>query len=131
MDPKEKLTKDEGGKLVHATNYKSMVGGLRYLVHTHPDIAYVVGIVSTYLERPMQLHLNAVKRIMRYIRGTLDCPLIYSNKGGNNILTCYTYNDFDGISDNRKSTGGVVFYLNESLITWVSVKIEVCGVIVL
>ena len=44
MDPKETLTKDEGGKLVYNTQFKSLVGGLRYLVHTRPDIAYSVGI---------------------------------------------------------------------------------------
>ena len=52
MDPKEQLSRDETGKLVNATDYKSMVGGLRYLVHTRPDIAYSVGIVSRYMRSP-------------------------------------------------------------------------------
>lgn len=68
MDPKEMLTKDEGGTMVDATQYKSLVGGLRYLVHTRPDIAYSVGIVSRYMERPTKLHLDVVKRILRYIK---------------------------------------------------------------
>lgn len=49
MDPKECLTKDEGGKTVDATQFKSMIGGLRYLVHTRPDIAYSVGMVSRFM----------------------------------------------------------------------------------
>ena len=49
MDPKEKITKDEGGQLVDATKYKSIVGGLRYLVHTRPDITYAVGIISRHM----------------------------------------------------------------------------------
>lgn len=50
MDPKEQITKDEGGKPVNTTDFKSMVGGLRYLVHTRPDITYVVEIVSRFME---------------------------------------------------------------------------------
>lgn len=61
MDPKELFTKDEGGKPVHTTEFKSMVGGLRYLVHTRSDIAYAVGVVSRYMERPTVMHLNAAK----------------------------------------------------------------------
>lgn len=71
MDPKETLTRDEGGETIDATQYKSLVGGLRYLVHTRPDIAYSVGMVSRYMERPTKIHLNAVKRILRYVKGTV------------------------------------------------------------
>lgn len=122
MDPKEQLTKDSEGKPVEVTQYKSIVGGLRYLVHTRPDISYAVGIVSRYMERPTELHQNAVKRILRYIKGTLSFGLIYSSKGGNNILTGFSDSDLAGHLDDRKSTGGMVFYLNESLIAWVSQK---------
>lgn len=61
LDPKEQITKDEGGKLVDVTQFKSMVGGLRYVVHTRPDIAFVVGIVSRFMEHPTVMHLNAEK----------------------------------------------------------------------
>ena len=65
---------------------KSMVGGLRYLVHTRPDISYAVGVVSRYMERPTIMHQNAVKRILRYIKGTLQFGLVYTEKGGNNVV---------------------------------------------
>lgn len=71
MDPKEQISKDEMGKTVDTTMYKSLVGSLRYLVNTRPDIAYAVGVVSRYMERPTVLHLSAVKRILRYLKGTL------------------------------------------------------------
>lgn len=61
MEPKIQLNKDECGKSVSSTQFKSMVGGLRYLVHTRSDIAYVFGIVSRFMERQIVLHLNAVK----------------------------------------------------------------------
>lgn len=61
FDPKEQITKDEGGKQVNVTQYKSLIGGLRYLVHTKPDISYAVGIVSRFMECPTTMHLNAIK----------------------------------------------------------------------
>lgn len=64
MDPKEVMTKDEGGKDVDATYFKSIVGGLRYLVHTRSDIAFSVGIISRFMESPTMMHLNAAKRIL-------------------------------------------------------------------
>lgn len=98
------------------------MGGLRYLVHTRPDIAFPVGIVSRYMEQPTTMHLNAVKRILRYVKGTVEFGLVYTKNGGNNILTGYSDSDLAGHIDDRRSTGGMAFYLNESLITWVSQK---------
>lgn len=72
-DPKDQINKDEGGKAVDTTMYKSLVGSFCYLVNTRPIIAYTVGIVSRYMERPIVMHLNAVKRISRYVKGTLHC----------------------------------------------------------
>lgn len=122
MDPKERLTKDENGRTVDATHFKSVVGGLRYLVHTRPDIAFSVGIVSRFMERPTTIHLDAAKRILRYIKGTLEYGLVYTKYAGNNALTGYSDTDLAGHIEDRKSTGGMVFYLNESLVTWVSQK---------
>ncbi|XP_074356145.1 secreted RxLR effector protein 161-like [Apium graveolens] len=122
MDSKDQLHKDEQGTTVDSTRFKSMVGGLRYLVHTRPDIAYVVGVVSRYMERPTEMHQDAVKRILRYIKGTVNFGLIYTRDGSNNELTGFSNSDLGGHLDDRKSTGGVVFYLNESIITWVSQK---------
>lgn len=56
MDSKECINKDEGGVVVDSTQYKSMIGGLRYLVHTRPDIAYSIGIVSRFMEKPILMH---------------------------------------------------------------------------
>ncbi|XP_074327032.1 secreted RxLR effector protein 161-like [Apium graveolens] len=122
MDPKEIMTKDEGGRSVDATEFKSLVGGLRYLVHTRSDIAYVVEIVSRFMERPTTMHMNAVKRILRYIKGTLQFGLTYTQKSGNNILTGFSDSDLAGHLEDRRSTNGFVFYLNKNLITWVSQK---------
>ncbi|XP_074378547.1 secreted RxLR effector protein 161-like [Apium graveolens] len=122
MDPKEHLTKDEGGELVDPTEYKSLVGGLRYLVHTRPDIAYSVGIVSRFMEKPTAVHRNVVKRILRYVSDTLHLGLTYLKKPGAGSLTGYSDSDLGGQTDDRKSTSAMVFYLDDSLITWISQK---------
>lgn len=87
MDPKEKLFKDESGRAVDATMYKSLVGGLRYQVNTRPDIAFSVGTVSRYIERSTALHFSAVKKILCYVKGTLPFGLIYNQTNGNNTVT--------------------------------------------
>lgn len=122
MEPKVKIHKDESGKAVNPSEFKSIVEGLRYLVHTRPDIAYTVGVVSSFMERPTMLHLNAVKRILRYIWGTIDYGLHYARGKGNYILSGYSDSDHAGNLEDRKSTEGLAFYLDESLITWVSQK---------
>lgn len=91
-------------------------------MHTRPNIAYAVGIVSRYMERPTTLHYGAVKRILRYIKGTLEYGLVYTKGAGNYLLFAYSDSDLTGNIEDRRSTGGMVFYLDESLITWVSQK---------
>lgn len=122
MHPKEIINKDEEGIAVDPTEFKSMIGGLRYLVHTRPDLAYSVGILSRFMDRPTQLHQGAVKRILRYVKGTIDFGLVYSHDSDNEVLIGYSDSDLAGNVEDRKSTGGMVFYLNKSLITWTSQK---------
>lgn len=122
MEVKLHIRKDEKGKVVDSTKFKSLVGGLRYLVHTRPNIAITVRIVSKFMERPTELHLNSVKRILRYIKGTLELGLVYTKDTGNYIISGYSDSDLAGNVEDRRSTGGVAFYLDESLVTWVSQK---------
>lgn len=68
------------------------------------------------------LHYTAVKRVLRYIKGTLDYGLVYNEGSGNYLLSGYSDSDHAGSMDDRKSTTGMAFYLNENLITWVSQK---------
>lgn len=122
MHPMEIISKDEGGTPVDPTNFKSLIGGLRYLVHTRPDLAYSVGVVSRFMEKPTSMHLNAAKRILRYVKGTMDFGLIYTKNDENNVVIGYSDSDLAGNVEDRKSTGGMVFYLNKNLITWNSQK---------
>lgn len=122
MESRVQLDKDERGKAVDSTNYKSMVGGLRYLVHTRPDISYAVGVVSRFIERPTVIHHGAVKRILRYVKGTLDYGIVYKRDTGDYLLEGYSDSDHAGSLEDRRSTGGVAFYLKDSLVTWISQK---------
>ncbi|XP_074378630.1 secreted RxLR effector protein 161-like [Apium graveolens] len=74
------------------------------------------------MERPTTMHLNVVKRILRYVKGTVNYGLIYWRGTGNYILSGYSDSDLAGNIEDRRSTRGMAFYLNESLITWVSHK---------
>ena len=82
--------------------YRSLVGSLRYLVHTRPNITYAVGYVSRFMEKPRQEHLVAVKHILRYIAGTVDYGIVYSkrcdidNKVMGYSLIGYSDNDLGG-----------------------------------
>lgn len=95
MEVRLQLSTEGTSKEVDATMYRSLVGSLRYLVHTRPDISFAVGYVSRFMERPRVEHLAAVKHLLRYIAGTVDYGIVYSKlAGGNNKLLGYTDSDF-------------------------------------
>jgi hypothetical protein len=71
------LSKLEGGETVDSNTYQSMIGSLRYLTCISPDIAFVVGVVSQFMEDPRNPHLKAVKRIFRYVKEIEDLGLFY------------------------------------------------------
>ncbi|XP_023769840.1 uncharacterized mitochondrial protein AtMg00810-like [Lactuca sativa] len=102
MESKLQLTKDEEGELVDPTSYRSIIGGLRYLTQTRPDIANSVGIVSRFMEKPTKQHQVAVKHILRYVKGTIDYGLSYT-KGGKNCVIGYTDSDLARDVEDRKT----------------------------
>ena len=119
--PGFKLAKDEGGVSVDATTYKQMVGSLMYLTATRPDLAFVVSLVSRFMERPTELHQQAVKRVLRYIKGTTELGISYQ-KGGEEKLAAYTDSNYAGDTEDRKSTSGYAFLLSSGAVAWSSKK---------
>ncbi|XP_057800129.1 uncharacterized mitochondrial protein AtMg00810-like [Salvia miltiorrhiza] len=103
-----KLSKNDGGEKVDPTLFKSLVGSLRYLTCTRPDILYAIGLVSRYMENPTSIHFKAVKRILRYLKGALDYGIFYSNTDDYKLVG-YSDNDWAGDNDDRKSTSGSYF----------------------
>jgi hypothetical protein len=116
-----KLVKDEGGVKVDKTHFKQMVGSLIYLTATRSDIMFVVSLISRYMENPTEFHLQMAKRVLRYLKGTLDFGIFYK-KGGNNELVAFTDSDYAGDLGDRKSTSGYVFLLSSGTISWLSNK---------
>nr|GEX72333.1 hypothetical protein [Tanacetum cinerariifolium] len=115
IEHKLKLLKEEG-EPVNPTEYRSIVGGLRYLTHNRLDISFVVRIVSRFMEKPTVKHLQAMKRILRYVNRTLGYALKYSKGRKDITLTGYTNSDLANDVNDKKSTGGMAFYLNGNLV---------------
>jgi hypothetical protein len=123
MEASLKLSKQSTQPLVDATAYRSIIGSLRYLVNTRPDLAFTAFYVSHFLEEPWEDHLAAVKKILRYVSGTCNWELWFGQKKGNQaLLTGFSDADFARDVDARKSTPGLIFFLVNSPITWQSKK---------
>ena len=105
-----------------ATEYRRAIGCLRYLLHTRPDLSYAVGMASRFMEKPIVMHQKAVKQILRYLQGTLEYGLVYTQENKTEVLVGYSNSDHAGDVVGRRSTAGMAFYLNDSLITWNSHK---------
>ncbi|CAO2193121.1 unnamed protein product [Urochloa humidicola] len=125
MEERLKLSRDSTAEEVDATHYRRLVGSLRYLAHTRPDLAFSVGYVSRFMQRPTTEHLQAVKTILRYVAGTLDYGLHYPRCPGAAHFIGYSDSDHAGDIDNSKSTSGMLFFLGKCLVSWQSVKQQV------
>jgi hypothetical protein len=125
MDERLKLSHNSTTEKVDATQYWRLVECLRYLTHTRPDLAFSVGYVSWFMLRPMTEHQQAVKRITRYVVGTLDYELYYLRCPGEAHLVGYSDNDHTGDIETSKSTRGILFFFSKCLVYWQSVKQQV------
>ncbi|KAE8676544.1 hypothetical protein F3Y22_tig00111584pilonHSYRG00119 [Hibiscus syriacus] len=119
MEPNIKMCAHEGKDLEDATMYRQLVGSLIYLTLTRPDISYAVGVMSRYMKNPKKPHLEAVRRILRYVKNTIDYGLLYK-KGEDCKLVGYCDADYAGDHDTRRSTTGYVFKLGSGTISWCS-----------
>lgn len=110
------LSKNFGKLLDDGFLYRSAVGALQYLLMTHPNISYVINKTCQYLFSPIEDHWKVVKPIMRYLYGTSDLCLEFS-ENSSNILKAYSDIDWVGCSDNRKNTGEYAICLGKHLIS--------------
>jgi hypothetical protein len=98
------------------------VGSLRYLTHTWPDLAFSVGYISRFMQRPTTEHQQAVKRIIRYFAGTLHHDLYYPRCPREAHLVGYSDSDHAGDIDTSKSMSGILFFFDKCLVSWLAVK---------
>ena len=122
MEVHLKLQRENQGKLVNSTNYRSLIGSLRYLLNTRPDLTFCVSYLSRFMDKPSSEHLAAAKRILRYLKGTVNFGVLYKKGDRNMKITGFSDSDFAGDINDRKSTSGQIFFLGGLPITWNSVK---------
>jgi hypothetical protein len=117
VDTQAKLSEDDGPPVANATSYRSLTGALQYLTFSRPDIAYAVQQVCLHMHTPREPHLIALKRIMRYLRGSLDYGLLL-RPSLTSELVVYTDADWAGCPDMRRSTSGYAMFLGVNLVSW-------------
>jgi hypothetical protein len=119
--PGSKLSKDADGVAVDESFYKQIIGSLMYLTSTRPDLVYSVSLISRYMARPTDLHLQAAKRILRYLKGTFDYGIMYKKRSSNDLIA-YTDSDYAGDLNDRNSTSGYIFLFSSGAVSWLSKK---------
>jgi len=107
-----KLSKDDESKTIDTKYYRSMIGSLLYVTSSRPNVKQSVGMVARFQEEPKESHVQAVKRIFRYLKGTIDLSLWYPSKDSF-TLKAYSDDDWARSIDYRKSTSGGAFFLGE------------------
>jgi hypothetical protein len=118
VDTSSKLA-STGPPVDSATDYRSIAGALQYLTFTRPDITYAVQQACLHMHDPREPHANLLKRILRYLKGTLDHGL-QLHRTSVVSLTAYTDADWAGCPDTRKSTSGYGVFLGDNLVSWSS-----------
>ncbi|GJX58007.1 hypothetical protein Tco_0289397 [Tanacetum coccineum] len=121
MVEKSKLDEDPQGKAVDPTRYRGMIGTLMYLTSSRPDLVFIVCMCARYQAKPIEKHLHAVKRIFRYLKGTIIMGLWYS-KDSCIALTAFADADHAVCQDTRKITSGTMQLLGDRLVSWSSKK---------
>ncbi|GJV33831.1 putative ribonuclease H-like domain-containing protein [Tanacetum coccineum] len=117
METKVPLTKDEEAIDVDVHLYRSMIGSLMYLTASRPDIMYAVCVCSRFQVTPKTSHLNAVKRIFKYLKGKPNLGLWYPRESPFD-LEAFSDSDYGGSNLDRKSTTGGCQFLGQRLISW-------------
>nr|GEV05261.1 ribonuclease H-like domain, reverse transcriptase, RNA-dependent DNA polymerase [Tanacetum cinerariifolium] len=92
-----------------------------YLLHTRPDLSYLVRLLNRFMQEPKDHHLKAIKQVIRYIKGTKEHGIIYK-KDDDCKITGYSDSSYGVNTDQGKGTTGIVFYFGESPITWCTQK---------
>jgi hypothetical protein len=116
MEVNVKYRKNEGDLLDDPTLYRRLVGSLIYLTTTRPDISYVVQKVSQFKSSPWHLHLAAVRRIIRYLRGSPTHGLFFPTDSSLQLVA-YSDADWAGCPDTRRSTTGWCMFLGNVIST--------------
>eukprot|EP00253_Pinus_taeda_P005716 PITA_05716 len=121
MEQNLKLTSIEGKEFEDATKYRQLVGSLNYLTITRPNISFVVGTLSRFMQKPCEGHWFVAKRVLKYVKGTQDFGLKYTQVGDFSLIG-YSDSDLDGDKETRVSILGYAMSLGSGAVSWRSRK---------
>ena len=121
LSTSESLKLCDGSPATDSTQYRQVLGSLQYLALTRPDISFAVNKLSQFMHRPSTTHWSAVKRILRYLKGTLNHG-IFLRKNTSLHLHAFADADWAGNFDDRTSTSGYIVFLGATPISWSSKK---------
>ncbi|WJZ91854.1 hypothetical protein VitviT2T_010894 [Vitis vinifera] len=102
--------------------YRRLVGRLMYLAHTRSDLAYALSVVSQYMHNPGEQHMNAVMRILRYLKNAPGKGILFAKNVNHQSIEVYTDADWVGAVNDRRSTSGYFTFVGGNLATWKSKK---------
>ncbi|CAL2254853.1 unnamed protein product [Prunus armeniaca] len=117
----EKLSKNDGSEAADEGEYRQIVGSLLYLTATRPDIMFAASLLARFMHNPTKKHMGTVKRVLRYIQGTIDFGIVFE-KGKEITLIGYCDSDWAGSEDDMRSTSGYAFTMGSGVFSWASIK---------
>ncbi|CAM8952089.1 unnamed protein product [Rhodiola kirilowii] len=113
-----------GDPVIDIHLYRSIVGALQYVTITHPEISFVVNRVCQFMHNPTDIHWSVVKRILRYLKGTIDLGLVLRSCTDHRLVA-YSDAGWASDGDDCRSQHGFVIYYGDNLISWSSKKQQV------
>ena len=116
IEPNHKLDGDKEDVSIDWERYQQLVGKLIYLLYTRPDIAYAMSVVSQFMHNPKEIHIEAIFRILRYLKWTPDKGIQFRKAEGIK-LEIYIDASWAGLVTDRRSTFGYCTFLEGNLVT--------------
>ena len=109
----------DGSPSIDPTPYRKLVGSLQYLAFTRPDVSFAVNRLAQFMHSPSEIHWQALKRVLRYLKGTIHHGL-FLKRGSSLDLKAFSDSDWGGILNGGRSTTAYIIYLGSNIISWKS-----------
>jgi hypothetical protein len=111
MEERLKLNQSSKAEEEDGTLHYKLIGSLRYLVHTQSDLIFIVGYLGRFMQQPTTEHMEALKRVLRYVADTINYECFYQRGSGGAKLVGYNDSDYTSDIDNSHNTSDVLFFL--------------------
>ncbi|XP_076896396.1 katanin p80 WD40 repeat-containing subunit B1 homolog KTN80.1-like [Bidens hawaiensis] len=121
LSASDPLSPADPSPLVDTTPYLKLVGSLQYLAFTRPDISFAINKLSQFMHNPRQAHWQSLKRVLRYLKGTIHHGL-FLNCNSSLTLSAFSDSDWGGVNDAGRSTTAYILYLGTNIISWKSTR---------